>query len=101
MKLPDDLASLFHNYDFTALDGYKNYRLVIRTVLSLGTWEQVKWLFDFYGAALVGEVFKEDYYGLRTLPAPARKLWEIAFIKSPLKEPESGPAKYHSKRIIL
>lgn len=25
----------------------------------------------YYGAARVGEVFKEDYYGLKTLPAPA------------------------------
>lgn len=94
MKLPDLLAPLFHNYSFGAIDGQKSYKFVIKTVLANGNWEQIKWLFDCYGAERVGEVFKEDYYGLQTLPAPSRKLWEIAFIKSPLNEPGHKRAKY-------
>lgn len=83
MRLPGFLAPLFHNYNFEAIDGQKNYKFVIKTVLTYGDWEQIEWLFEEYGAQRVGEVFKDDYYGLRTLPASSRKLWEIAFIKNP------------------
>lgn len=82
MRLPDFLAPLFHNYIFEAIDGQKNYKFVIKTVLTYSDWEQIEWLFKKYGAERVGDVFKDNYYGLRTLPA-SRRLWEIAFIKNP------------------
>ena len=94
MKLPDSLAHLFHNYVFEAIDGQKSYKFVIKTVLTYGDWEQIEWLFDCYGAERVGDVFKEDYYGLQTLPAPSRKLWEIAFVKNPLSAAEYTRTKH-------
>lgn len=94
MKLPDFLAPLFHNYVFDAIDGQKSYKFVIKTVLTYGNWEQIEWLFDYYGYKRVGEVFGEDYYGLRTLPASSRKLWEIAFIKNPLSNTTGTRSKY-------
>jgi len=97
MKLPDFLAPLFHNYDFEAIDAKKSYKFVIKTVLTYGDWEQIEWLFDCYGAGRVGEVFKEDYYGLQTLPASSRKLWAIAFIKNPLSAAEHKQPKYRCK----
>lgn len=96
MRLPDFLAPLFHNYVFGAIDGQKSYKFVIKTVLTYGNWEQIEWLFDCYGAERVGEVFREDYYGLRTLPAPSRKLWEVAFIKNPLSNTKGTRPKSSS-----
>lgn len=97
MSLPDFLAPLFHNYIFEAIDGQKSYKFVIKTVLTYGDWEQIEWLFECYGAKRVGEVFKDDYYGLQTLPAPSRKLWEIAFIKNPLSAAEYKGLKYRCR----
>ncbi len=34
------LAPLFHNYIFEAIDGQKNYKFVIKTVLTYGDWER-------------------------------------------------------------
>jgi hypothetical protein len=53
--------------------------MVIKTVLSLGEWEDILWLFRHYGHEKVGEVFLADYYGLQELPEPTRRLWALLF----------------------
>lgn len=79
MILPEFLSGLFQNYVFESLDDQKHAALVIKTVLSRGTWGQVKWLFEHYGADRVREVFLEDCRGLRTLPESTRRLWALVW----------------------
>ena len=81
MNLPAQMEHLFANYQAGAVDPDKHPGLVIRTVLARGTWDQVKWLFRYYGKDAVGEAFRKDYYGLRTLPKPTLRLWETLFIE--------------------
>jgi len=81
MKLPEDLKPLFRNYEFDLLDTEKHAGLVIKTVLVYGTWEQIEWLFDFYGYDKIKEVFFEDLYGLRELPLSVILLWGTIFME--------------------
>lgn len=42
MPLPDFLAGLFRNYRRETIDLEKHCRMVVKTVLARGTWEQVR-----------------------------------------------------------
>ncbi|MGQ9824617.1 MAG: DUF6922 domain-containing protein [Desulfotomaculales bacterium] len=95
MKLPSSFAPLFHNYVFDTVDADRHAGFVIKTVLAQGTWEQIRWLFEYYGAGKVREVFLDDYYGLQALPESTRRLWELLFVDEPGRESrpeENGPA---------
>lgn len=95
MKLPSSFAPLFHNYVFDTIDADRHAGFVIKTVLARGTWEQIRWLFEYYGAEKVREVFLDDYYGLQTLPESTRRLWELLFVDESGREPrpeENNPA---------
>jgi hypothetical protein len=80
MKLPDSFERLFRNYNFCKIDTEKHERMIIKTTLVLGTWEQILWLFEFYGKDKIGNVFCEDINGLRELPEPVVNLWELLFL---------------------
>lgn len=99
MKLPDDLASFFSNYDADTLDLENQPPLIIKTVLARGTWEQILWLFKYYGYHRVREVFREDYYGLRSLPEPTLRLWELLFISDPLPWEEITKTRWRCRRL--
>lgn len=99
MRLPDFFTDLFRNYDFDTIDDEKHYKMIIKTVLSRGTLEQITWLFQHYGKGKVREVFREDYYGLRTLPEATRSLWELAFIEKPLQEDNSRASRWRWRRL--
>ncbi len=102
MKLPESFARLFRNYNFEELDDEKHSKLIVKTVLSYGEWEQILWLFRRYGREKIREIFLEDYYGLCTLPEATRALWELLFVtatpdqlrppRSHLSTPRKGPA---------
>lgn len=79
MNLPPSIQALFANYAPGAVDAERHRGLVIRTVLAHGDWEGVMWLFEHYGEAAVGDVFRRDYDGLRTLPRPTLCLWGLLF----------------------
>ena len=70
VKLPESFRPLFRNYLFDGIDPDRCPEMVVRTVLSRGTWEQVGWLFDHFGTATVREIFLHDYYGLRACRNP-------------------------------
>ena len=89
MAIPSFLEGLFKNYDPHTLDVEKHAEMIIKAVLSRGTWEQVKWVFEQYGVQKVREVFLRDYCGLRTLPESTRSLWELVFVEEPQQEPDS------------
>lgn len=100
MPLPDFLAGLFRNYRRETIDLEKHCRMVIKTVLARGTWEQVLWLFDYYGPEEVREIFREDYYGLRTLPEPTRSLWELVFVENPLPGTDDPAGRWRCRRLL-
>ncbi|TDA67464.1 MAG: hypothetical protein D9V47_10375 [Clostridia bacterium] len=100
MPLPDFLADLFRNYRPETIDLEKHCRMVIKTVLARGTWEQVLWLFDYYGPERVREIFLQDYYGLRTLPEPTRSLWELVFVENPLPEAGDPAGRWRCRRLV-
>ena len=81
MRLPEDFKPLFRNYEFDLLDTDKHASLIIKTVLTRGTWEQIEWLFKFYGFDRIKEVFLEDLHGLRELPLPVIFLWGTIFME--------------------
>ena len=93
MNLPVSLERLFANYEPRSIDPDRHHDLVIRTVLSRGTWEEIRWLFQHYGKTVVGGVFRRDYYGLRTLPKPTLRLWETRFIEHTERESDD-PLEY-------
>ncbi|MEW6174024.1 MAG: hypothetical protein AB1510_13360 [Bacillota bacterium] len=99
MKLPVFLAGLFRNYAAETIDTEKHAGMIIKTVLAYGTWEQIMWLFEYYGVERVRAVFREDYYGLRTLPESARRLWGLVFLnEAPPAEPAA--AKWRCRRKV-
>ena len=81
MSFPPVLEDLFHNYVTETIDLDRHRNLVVKTVLARGTWDQVVWVFNHYGAKAVGDVFRRDYFGLRSLPRPTLSLWELLFIE--------------------
>lgn len=100
MKLPDSFAGLFRNYIFETIDDERHHKLIIKTVLAHGTWEQIMWLFRHYGREKVKAVFLDDYHGLRTLPDVTLKLWELLFADKPLPEDGDPAAKWRCRRIV-
>ncbi|MDI6907482.1 MAG: hypothetical protein QMC81_08360 [Thermoanaerobacterales bacterium] len=85
--LPEPLRDLFRNYHVRTIDPDRAAELVIRTTLARGSWEQIEWLFGYYGAERIREVFMKDYYGRRELPEPTRCLWALAFLgEAPARE---------------
>ncbi|MDN5348311.1 MAG: hypothetical protein PWP65_1875 [Clostridia bacterium] len=98
MAVPSFLEGLFRNYDPQSIDVEKHAEMIIKAVLSRGTWEQVKWIFEQYGVQKVREVFLKDYYGLRTLPESTRRLWELVFVQEPRQE-HDRMEKWRCRRI--
>lgn len=80
MRLPEDFKPLFRNYNFEILDTEKHKELIIKTVLAMGSWKQIEWLFEFYGFEEVKEVFLKDFYGPQELPVPTIYLWGLLFL---------------------
>ncbi|NLA10642.1 MAG: hypothetical protein GX883_00765 [Firmicutes bacterium] len=80
MKIPDELAPLFQNYDLPSMDMVRFADLIIRTALTRGTLPQIDLLFQLYGAAKIKEVFCSDFFGLRTLPVSTTLLWSLLFL---------------------
>ncbi|OAT86672.1 DUF6922 domain-containing protein [Desulfotomaculum copahuensis] len=100
MILPSLLAPLFRNYLFDTIDPERDFKFIIKTTLSTGSWEQILWLFEHYGEKRVRETFLEDYYGLRSLPENARKLWELVFVEKPAVEKTALPGdKWRCRRM--
>ncbi len=48
--IPDRLKPHFQEYDLEQLDLTRDANLVIQRVLEFGTWDEIRWLFQQYGA---------------------------------------------------
>lgn len=79
MTLPDAVADLLWSYDADNVDPNVNVETVVMAVLRLGTWDQVRWLFSYYGSDVVQQSIEKDYFGPRTLPVSIRAFWGNLF----------------------
>ena len=91
MNLPSLLQPLFRNYRPETIDPGRHKKMIIKTVLSRGTWEQVCWVLRHYGPVEVRQVFREDYFGRQSLPEPARRLWGLVFLVQEEHSSSSSP----------
>ncbi len=80
MNIPAVLVPLFQNYNLQRLDLQRSADVIIHTVLARGSLEQIDLLFQLYGAEKVKDVFCNDFFGLRSLPAPTTLLWSLLFL---------------------
>jgi hypothetical protein len=80
VKLPKIVHSLFWNYDAEELDTETAKTTIILEVLSRGSLEQIKIIFQIYGKATVGRVFRTDVKENRTLPASVIYLFSALFL---------------------
>jgi hypothetical protein len=80
MNIPVELAPLFKNYDLSSMELERSADVIIRTVLTRGSLEQISLLFQLYGFTKIKEIFCNDFFGLRTLPAPTTSLWSLLFL---------------------
>jgi hypothetical protein len=48
--IPERLKAYFQEYDPDQLDLKRDANLVIQRVLEFGTWDEIRWLFELYGA---------------------------------------------------
>ncbi len=53
--------------------------MIVKTNLTRGAWEQIMWLFGYYGLETIKKFFPDDYSGLRELPEPVINLWGLLF----------------------
>ncbi|MGH9056289.1 MAG: DUF6922 domain-containing protein [Acidimicrobiales bacterium] len=73
------VADLFANYDIDRVDVDRDAVLVVLSVLRLGSWDQTRALFGFYGRDRVRSVFSDDFFGPRSLPVSVRAFWSNLF----------------------
>lgn len=105
MRLPRSMERLFPGYVFESLDDEAHRDIVIKEVLTYGTWDEVGWLFRRYGEAGVRRAFLADYEGPRTLPRSVVALWELLFVDAETAarrraEEEADPlARWRCRRV--
>lgn len=89
-KIPDRLAAYFQEYDFTQIDLAKDVNLIIQRTLEFGTWDEIRWLFQLYGAKRI-RIFLRDY-GERWLSPVTFNYWrQLLRIRKWKKSPVSIP----------
>jgi hypothetical protein len=85
------IEDVFRDVPPGQLELERDARLVIRTVLASGSWEQVSWLFETYGWQKIAAIVRADIEGLRTLPDSVRAFWAMAFF--PDMEQQCSPGR--------
>jgi|GEM_PF-6496081 len=83
MKMRKDISDLVWNY---IPDSTPPMNAVMFCTLRVGSWEQIKWLFAYYGKDVVLDYIKTDYFGNRTLPNSVLELWALAFWPQDIRE---------------
>lgn len=80
MKLPIELYSLFWNYNAEELNTEAAKTKIILEILARGSIQQIKILYQVYDFDTVGQVFRTDVRGNRTLPAPVVYLFSGLYL---------------------
>jgi hypothetical protein len=77
LEIPAGLKPYFQEYDVSALDPQSAADLVIQRTLEFGTWNEVRWLFGFYGYPRIRIFIRQR--GERTLSPVAFNYWRKLF----------------------
>lgn len=72
-KIPGGLRPYFQEYDVDRLDLQADANLIIQRTLDFGNWEDIRWLFGFYGVERVRNFL--DTYGDRFLSPVSFNYW--------------------------
>lgn len=72
-QIPAGLKPYFQEYNLTALDMAQEANLIIQRTLEFGTWDEVRWLFEVYGARRIRTFVRQ--YGEKWLGAVAFNYW--------------------------
>lgn len=91
-------GQLLRNYDVETLDLDNHRELIIKTVLTNGTWEHVQRLFRYYGRTVIEKVVKEDIEGRQEMPPSSLNLWSLVFWGREYRPPR-GNAKWRCRRL--
>jgi len=77
--IPAGLTPYFHEYDPQTLDVDRDADLILQRTLEYGTWEEIRWLFGFYGGSRVRSFVQErgERWLCRVTFSYWRKLLEI------------------------
>ena len=72
-EIPNSLKPYFQEYDLSALNVVRDANLIMQRTLDYGTWEEVRWLFEAYGARQIRAFLRR--YGEKWLRPPAFNYW--------------------------
>jgi hypothetical protein len=84
--MPADMAWLFPEYAFDAMDIETHRGIIIERVLERGSWEQTRWLFATYDEAAVAQWVSK--HGFRLLSKRSFALWRLALDVETFEAPE-------------
>ena len=96
-SIPNSLASFFQEYDLDSLSIQQDTNLIVQRTLEYGDWDEIRWLFQVYGAARIRTFLRR--LGERCLRPPTfnywRKLMRIRkWEHSPFETPKGELWKY-------
>lgn len=97
--MPDFIQPLFHNYEVSSVDLYRDWRLVIKTVMQGGNWEQIQWVANFYGREKFEQVLREDLDGNQTLARPVANFWSVLLWNKLLPTLQKGQRWRQTRKI--
>ncbi len=90
MGVPDVIRPLFHNYEPDSLDLDRDWKLVIKTIMQGGEWEQIHWAAQYYGREKFEEVLRSDLEGNQTLARPVANFWSVVLWRKSLPPLQKG-----------
>ncbi len=72
-EIPNRLKPYFQEYDTGQLDFAQDANLVIQRTLEFGTWDEIRWLFQLYGAKRIRSFVR--HHGERLLKPVSFNYW--------------------------
>lgn len=75
----EPVEALFRNLRLETLQPDRDAPMIIRTVLTYGSWDQIEWLFSQFEWERVREVVLADIRGMKALPESVRAFWANVF----------------------
>lgn len=75
LQIPETMAPLFPEYDFTTLDVEADAELVMERVLEYGTRTELRWLFAHYGQDKIRDFVRRR--GYRALSRRTFAYWRL------------------------
>jgi squalene cyclase len=73
IQIPEGLKPYYQEYDPESLELNRDAELIIQRALEFGTWDEVRWLFEVYGAKRIRVFLRQR--GERWLKPVAFNYW--------------------------